>query len=151
KGDDRAPFRENASMNRSLIALGALCLPVLSSGCSRSESVPLLSAPEAAPEAEDDGLAAEAARPAPDHARDVAPPLAKDSLGCHRGAGARGSVALDTLHGAADPRERRLWERVADALRSGAMPPAGKPRPAAGELDTLNAWLDAVARADCGE
>jgi hypothetical protein len=57
---------------------------------------------------------------------------------------------LDNLAADATGKEVVTWQRVAQALRSGAMPPAGKPRPTPAERDELNAWLDAtVFRATC--
>jgi hypothetical protein len=130
-------------MNRPLILLAVLCLPLLT-GCGGS--APALAEPADAQEPEDD-----APPPPPDFVRDVAPVLTKYCLGCHSGANPRGGAALDALRGTNDANERRLWQRVAVNLHSGDMPPPGKPRPTPAELGTLNAWLEVVSRSGCGE
>jgi hypothetical protein len=73
-------------------------------------------------------------------------------VSCHKGPRARGGLALDKFPDEAAVLKGRLtWEKVADALRAGDMPPPNRPRPSAAEVDTLNAWLDAVVlQADCG-
>jgi hypothetical protein len=64
---------------------------------------------------------------------------------CHSGARARGRVVLEGFTDDASALQKRaVWERVSDALRSGDMPPAGRPRPTADELDRINGWLDKV-------
>ncbi len=92
-----------------------------------------------------------AAKPA--FAADVAPFLTRHCTGCHGAKKPRGGVVLD-FTGKGEPavtQDRPLWEKVADALRSGDMPPAQKPRPAAAEVEAVNRWLDvAVFRVDCG-
>ena len=63
----------------------------------------------------------------------------------------KGGIALTGFTDDASALKKRgVWEKVADNLRSGDMPPPGKPRPNADELDTINAWLDAVVfQIDC--
>jgi hypothetical protein len=87
----------------------------------------------------------------PSYARDVAPLLKKYCLRCHGTAKPKGGVALDRDKDDDSVRKNRpLWEKVADNLRSGDMPPAGAKRPSAREMEVLNRWLDAVALAtDC--
>jgi hypothetical protein len=97
-----------------------------------------------------DGTAAASERPVPAFAETVAPLLARYCLDCHSGAKARGDVVLDGLFSDSEGKDLGAWKRVAQALRSGAMPPAGKPRPTPAERDACNAWLDAtVFRATC--
>ena len=60
-------------------------------------------------------------------------------------------LMLDTLDPDAVDGRAEVWERVVRKLRAGMMPPAGRPRPEAGELEDLAGWLerqlDAAARA----
>jgi hypothetical protein len=100
------------------------------------------------------GTAAPAAPPAkvtPDYKKDVSPLVTLYCVQCHSGRRARGGVVLDKFPDEAAVRKGRLtWEKVADALRAGDMPPPNRPRPSAAELDTLNAWLAAVVlKVDC--
>jgi mono/diheme cytochrome c family protein len=94
----------------------------------------------------------DAAPPAkPDFARDVAP-LVKRSCGrCHGPTKPRGGVSLTAFTDEASVlKKRSVWEQVGDNLRSGDMPPPGRPRPSAAELETINGWLDAVVyQMDC--
>jgi Protein of unknown function (DUF1592)/Protein of unknown function (DUF1588)/Protein of unknown function (DUF1587)/Protein of unknown function (DUF1585)/Protein of unknown function (DUF1595)/Planctomycete cytochrome C len=80
----------------------------------------------------------------PDFQKAVAPLLDRYCMECHDRAAARGGVVLEAMKGSKAQDDRPLWERVADALRSGDMPPDGEPAPTAGELETLNSWLDVV-------
>ncbi|HTU92781.1 MAG TPA: DUF1592 domain-containing protein [Gemmataceae bacterium] len=93
-----------------------------------------------------------AAPPAkPTFAKDIAP-LVKQYCGkCHGDKKPRGGVALTAFSDDASVlKKRNVWEQVADNLRSGDMPPPGKPRPNSDELDKINAWLDAVVfQIDC--
>jgi hypothetical protein len=79
----------------------------------------------------------------PDFARDVAPLLAKYCTTCHGGAKPKGKLALDQFKDQdAALKNLKVWEDVADNLRSGDMPPPDKPRPSEAELEKVNAWLD---------
>jgi mono/diheme cytochrome c family protein len=74
----------------------------------------------------------------------VAPVLRNHCLRCHEGTAARGGIDLAALRAdsaAGDP----LREKVANVVRAGTMPPAGRPRLAAAELDVLGAWLDGTS------
>jgi hypothetical protein len=84
-------------------------------------------------------------------AKDVAPLVSRYCVKCHGGAKPRGGLALDKFTDDASVLKKRwVWEQVADNLRSGDMPPPGKQRPSAAEIDTLNNWLDAVVfQTDC--
>jgi hypothetical protein len=89
--------------------------------------------------------------PKPAFARDVAPVVQRYCLSCHSGAKPKGGLSLERFKDeAAAEKDREVWEKVADTLRAGDMPPAGKPRPAAAEMDGLLGWLDTFLQADCG-
>jgi hypothetical protein len=88
----------------------------------------------------------ETAKAAPSFAGAVVPLIARHCKDCHGGEKRRGDVALV----GAPASDLVLWRKVAEVLRSGNMPPAGRTRPTVGELDAFNAWLDAEAfRVDC--
>ncbi len=80
-------------------------------------------------------------KPKPTYETDVAPALARHCLACHDSATRRGGIALDGDGGAAPGPE--TWARVADALRSGTMPPKGRPGPSPAERAALDDWLGA--------
>jgi cytochrome c5 len=70
------------------------------------------------------------------------PVLTKRCTACHGGAKPKGKLAPGTLtadfqaHGAD-------WQRVADRLTDGTMPPRGKPRPSDTEVKTVIHWVAA--------
>jgi Protein of unknown function (DUF1592)/Protein of unknown function (DUF1588)/Protein of unknown function (DUF1587)/Protein of unknown function (DUF1585)/Protein of unknown function (DUF1595) len=72
----------------------------------------------------------------------VEPILADHCYGCHGNGIKKGNVTLDdfptdeVLLGRKD-----LWNTVLKNVRSGLMPPAGKPKPSAEELRTLEDWI----------
>ena len=87
-------------------------------------------------------VARPAARPVPSFAEVVAPALSNYCVECHGSASKEGGVALDDFpDGPSAARDDALWGRVADAIRSGSMPPAGRPG-----LDpaTRSAVLDSI-------
>src|SRR5262249_45139931 len=90
---------------------------------------------------------------APSFAEDVAPLIRKYCTGCHGAEKARAGLRLDTFKTSDDvARKPKVWEKVADNLRAGDMPPSGRPRPSEAELDRINAWLDAfVFKVDCSQ
>jgi hypothetical protein len=53
-----------------------------------------------------------------------------------------GGIALDTLSPASVPADAETWEKAISKLRTGMMPPAGKPRPARAMLDGLAVDLE---------
>ena len=84
-------------------------------------------------------------------ANDVRPVVAKYCLSCHNADKKRGNLNLEPFKDEASAlKNLKLWEKVADKLRSATMPPPGKPQPATQELDALNTWIDvAVFKVDC--
>jgi mono/diheme cytochrome c family protein len=95
----------------------------------------------------------QAAPPAakPTYATDIAPLINLYCGKCHGPTKPRGGLTLTSFTDDASVlKKRAVWEAVADNLRSGDMPPPGKRRPSATEMDTINAWLDAlVFQTDC--
>ena len=76
------------------------------------------------------------ARPRRSFAEHAAPVLAKHCIGCHSGQKAKGAVLLDT-----HDKGPAFWGRVAEAVRSGRMPPPGRPTPDADEREAFIGWL----------
>ncbi len=87
----------------------------------------------------------------PQFTRDVVPLVNLYCIRCHGAAKPKGGLSLAKFTGdPAGKNSRALWEKVADNLRSGEMPPSGAKRPTAAELDLWNRWLDAVVlKSDC--
>lgn len=80
----------------------------------------------------------------------VRPFLANHCVSCHGGERPKGKLRLDQLSGdLTDAAAREHWALVVRRLKAGEMPPQGKPRPAAQELQALLQWLaPRVAAAD---
>jgi mono/diheme cytochrome c family protein len=97
-------------------------------------------------------VAARAQEQAPNgYAETIAPVLAKYCNGCHGGARPKGWLALDVIKTDADAEKNvKLWLKIVENLRSGEMPPAGKPRPTAAENDRVVHWIEKeMLRVDC--
>ncbi|MBI3408508.1 MAG: DUF1592 domain-containing protein [Planctomycetes bacterium] len=77
-----------------------------------------------------------------DFSRDIAPLLSKHCAGCHDGAKPKADLTLTFKDAAAASKNKPLWEKVGRQLRTGAMPPAGRPRPTLEEFDTIRGWID---------
>lgn len=61
---------------------------------------------------------------------------------CHNQRLKTAGLMLDQMDLATIGASAETWENVAHKLRSGAMPPAGRPRPGAAEKETLTTWLE---------
>ncbi len=127
------------SRARLLLLLLAL-LAVVGAGFSvlrrlRTPPVAAVAGPDPDVEGYDE-LAAER-WPLPTFRSHAAPFLARHCLACHAQDRAKGGVVLDA-HPEADP---ALWRRVAAAVQSGRMPPAGRPRPEQTDTDRFSLWL----------
>jgi hypothetical protein len=87
----------------------------------------------------------------PTFSRNVAPLLAKYCTRCHGGRKPKGDMALDIYQDdRAALKNRHVWERVSANLRSGEMPPTGKPRPTPAEREVITRWIDgSVLSVDC--
>ena len=79
---------------------------------------------------------ASAAQPAP---RAV---LERYCFACHNDRARTGGLALDVLDMAHVEEDAHVWEQVVRKLRTGAMPPAGRPRPDAAESNQVVTWLE---------
>jgi mono/diheme cytochrome c family protein len=67
---------------------------------------------------------------------------------CHTGTKPKGDFRVDTLlPDFADKDIREKWLKVVEQLKKGAMPPEGKPRPAAEEAKALVDWIDSQVAA----
>src|SRR5262245_56464915 len=73
-------------------------------------------------------------------AHTVGPLLERYCVPCHAGASPRGGVKLAGLTPTTALREPGRWRQVAQAVRGGRMPPAGKPRPTAAQTRALLSW-----------
>jgi hypothetical protein len=84
-------------------------------------------------------------------ADDVAPVLAKYCTTCHNDKRLRGDLSLEPFKADADAlKQPKLWEKVAQNLRAGDMPPSGRPKPTAAELDRVLNWIETrTAQIDC--
>jgi hypothetical protein len=140
----------NVSLSKLLVVNCALAC---CSSCGQSQDLGVAVSPRGqasvvAASEQDDDLDAPKDRNVPSRAfpmysKDVAPVLEQYCLSCHDSVSAKGGVVLDTLGDEApDLRQRSLMLRMAENLRSESMPPEGKPRPNADELESLNSWLD---------
>jgi mono/diheme cytochrome c family protein len=77
---------------------------------------------------------------------DVPPPRAvfdKYCLTCHNQRLKTAGLALDVLDLAQMSEHADAWEKVVRKLRSGAMPPVGRPRPDKAVSESAAAWLEA--------
>jgi hypothetical protein len=108
---------------------------------SYEEPPPATSAPEEAEYLWRSGPLA--ARPA--FTTEVAPILANYCSACHDAQTASGGVTFtDSSDEAAARKHPQLWDKVARALRSRNMPPAGQAQPTPEEREVLEAWLDGL-------
>src|SRR5262249_15973221 len=64
-------------------------------------------------------------------------------VGCHNQKAKIGGLSLDTLEVGRVAESPAVWEKVVRKLRSGLMPPAGRPRPDPAAYDALSSWLEA--------
>lgn len=98
------------------------------------------------------GAAAPAARGAERDAKPSDEParpfLERHCQGCHAGDKPKGKFRLDSLtRDWSDRSNRQRWLAVAEKVRSGAMPPKGKPRPPAKDVEALTGWISGQVEA----
>ncbi|HWE38992.1 MAG TPA: DUF1592 domain-containing protein [Isosphaeraceae bacterium] len=86
--------------------------------------------------------AADAPARASSFAEEVEPVLEQYCYGCHGLGVKKGGVTLDEFADEdAARRDTKLWLAVLKNLRSGIMPPAGKPQPSAEDRRLLETWI----------
>src|SRR5688572_16594869 len=66
----------------------------------------------------------------------------KYCVSCHNDKVKSGGLALTTLDLARAPKDAEAWEHVIRKVRTGAMPPVGRPRPDKATADTLVTYLE---------
>jgi Protein of unknown function (DUF1592)/Protein of unknown function (DUF1588)/Protein of unknown function (DUF1587)/Protein of unknown function (DUF1585)/Protein of unknown function (DUF1595) len=98
-------------------------------------------APDPDIEGYDSGTRAEH-EPRPAFATQAAPFLARHCTSCHAVERPKGHVVLAFPNEAAAIADLAVWSKVAEALRSGRMPPPDRPRPDPAEVSAFMAWLD---------
>jgi mono/diheme cytochrome c family protein len=81
------------------------------------------------------------AGPTADFVKDIEPILAKYCTACHGGARPKAGMSLGFNSMTEAGKKPQIWEKVAEQLRAGEMPPSGRPRPSAKELELLVGWL----------
>lgn len=67
--------------------------------------------------------------------------LNQHCVGCHGADKAKANLRLDQQDQAFDGKPGATWERVLAVLRSGEMPPKGKPQPTAAEKRPVETWI----------
>ena len=83
------------------------------------------------------------AAPAPQApAQDRQAVLSKYCLTCHNENLKSGGLALSALDLASLSHDAYKWEKVVRKVRTGAMPPPGRPRPDKAAADNLVTWLE---------
>ena len=81
----------------------------------------------------------------PDFARIGRPFLQKHCLGCHSGKKPKAAFSLVEFRDSTSiVRNREVWKNVLKMVRGGNMPPKGRPRPTATEVNALIAHVKAV-------
>ena len=72
----------------------------------------------------------------------VRPVLEQYCFGCHGMGSKKGGVSLDGFaDGPSAAASPELWHSVLKNVRAGIMPPPGKPRPSAADLETIENWI----------
>ena len=77
----------------------------------------------------------------------IKPLFAKHCQSCHRGEKPKGDFRMESLsQDFADKENRLRWLVVLEQVKAGTMPPKGKPRPPAQEVQALTDWITANER-----
>ena len=69
--------------------------------------------------------------------------LQRFCFSCHNDRARTGGLALDVLEMTRVGENADVWEAVIKKLRTGAMPPVGRPRPDNAEAEMVVTWLEA--------
>src|SRR5262249_1921327 len=86
---------------------------------------------------------AELTPPASCFQKDLLPFLTQHCYACHGNGKKRGEVSLDHYKDElALQKDRRVWDSVIHMIRSGEMPPPGRPRPAAKDVENALKAID---------
>ena len=101
--------------------------------------------------ANDEASAGQANDSATTFRQQVEPVLAQFCVKCHSGDEPEGELALaGFLERASLAADRETWDKIAQRLRAGEMPPEDAPQLATAERERLVAWLEAeLAKDDC--
>jgi mono/diheme cytochrome c family protein len=74
----------------------------------------------------------------------VQPFLARNCQGCHNAKASTAGLNLEALgHAGSVEKDRDRWEQIVSRIKSGAMPPAGMPRPDASAVQAVTHWIEA--------
>jgi hypothetical protein len=92
----------------------------------------LFTASRPAPAGEPDGIA--------EFKKTVAPVLDEFCVRCHDAETKKGNVSFDPADSSLMTNKEQ-WQKALKVLRAGLMPPKGKPRPSAGQLAGIDAWV----------
>jgi mono/diheme cytochrome c family protein len=98
-------------------------------------------APQVAP-AQQAPAAPAAASPAPAAAPEPVAVMQKYCAACHNDRVKAGSLVLSALDVTNLSKDADKWEKVVRKVRTGAMPPAGRPRPDKSSADNLVTWVE---------
>ncbi|MYH29686.1 MAG: DUF1592 domain-containing protein [Acidobacteria bacterium] len=98
----------------------------------------VLLAPPAAGQTAASGPQAAPAEPSP-----LRPVLNRYCVGCHNDRLLTADLSLEAMDAVHVAGGAEVWEKVIRKLRSGAMPPPGRPRPDAAVVEDVLAWLEA--------
>jgi hypothetical protein len=73
--------------------------------------------------------------------KDIEPLLDQFCFRCHGGGSKKGGVAFDQAEPAALLENHDLWWKTLKMLRAGMMPPQGRPRPTAEQVEQIESWI----------
>jgi mono/diheme cytochrome c family protein len=87
-----------------------------------------------------------------DFVKQILPVLNSHCLGCHNAKKPKGGVTFDNYpNEKAALKDRAVWEKVAQMVRSREMPPEGRAKPTQQEIELVTGWIDTqLAALDCG-
>jgi hypothetical protein len=77
--------------------------------------------------------------------KNIKPVLDRFCSDCHANGSRKGGVAFDQSDAVALLANRSLWWKALKMLRADLMPPRGKPRPSAQQIETIAQWIKSAA------